>query len=163
MYQKWDITFYLHLPRFYVFFSPFFRLSFVNPIVIMPAFRPENRPLTSCVLSVRRRRDCTHNGILSGVPNAPKWHKIRWSVMPKRNRIDTFDDGLSSRSMTTTAAKGANNAKKKSQFGADNATFMSQFPSPDHTFPWVLLGFLHIFPNKKPLSSGFLEGFQNVI
>ena len=65
--------------------------------------------------------------------------------------------------MTTTAAKGANNAKKKSQFGADNATFMSQFPSPDHTFPWVLLGFLHIFPNKKPLSSGFLEGFQNVI
>ena len=83
--------------------------------------------------------------------------------MPKRNRIDTFDDGLSSRSMTTTAAKGANNAKKKSQFGADNATFMSQFPSPDHTFPWVLLGFLHIFPNKKPLSSGFLEGFQNVI
>ena len=31
------------------------------------------------------------------------------------------------------------------------------------SFPWVLLGFLHIFPNKKPLSSGFLEGFQNVI
>ena len=28
-----------------------------------------------------------------------------------------------------------------------------------HTFPWVLLGFLHIFSNKKPLSSGFLEGY----
>ena len=28
-----------------------------------------------------------------------------------------------------------------------------------HTFPEVLLGFLHIFPNKKPLSSGFLEGY----
>ena len=55
----------------------------------------------------------------------------------KKNRIDTFDDGLSSRSMTTTAAKGAINAKKMSQFGADNATFMSQFPPPDHTFPGV--------------------------
>jgi hypothetical protein len=39
--------------------------------------------------------------------------------------------------MTTTAAKGAINAKKMSQFGADNATFMSQFPPPDHTFPGV--------------------------
>lgn len=38
-----------------------------------------------------------------------------------------FDDGLSSRSMNTTAAKGASNPQKMSQFGADNATFMSQF------------------------------------
>lgn len=30
---------------------------------------------------------------------------------------------------------------------------------PDHTFPEVLLGFLHIFPNKKPLSSGFLKSY----
>lgn len=29
--------------------------------------------------------------------------------------------------MTTTAAKGANNPQKMSQFGADNTTFMSQF------------------------------------
>ena len=103
----------------------------------------------------------------------------------KRNRIDTFDDGLSSRSMTTTAAKGANNPQKMSQFGADNATFSRRYwggfytfsrrcslanytfsnrrtttaAAPDHTFPEVLLGFLHIFPNKKPLSSGFLEGY----
>ena len=28
-----------------------------------------------------------------------------------------------------------------------------------HTFPWVLLGFLDVFPNKKPLSSGFLKGY----
>lgn len=124
MYQKWDITFCPRLPRF---FSSFFRLSFVNPIVIMPAFCRGNRTLTSCVLSVRRRRDYTPDGIFSGVPNVPKWHKIRWSVMPKRNRIDTFDDGLSSRSMTTTAAKGANNPQKMSQFGANNSTFMSHF------------------------------------
>ena len=65
----------------------------------------------------------------------------------------------STRSMTTTAAKGANNPQKMSEFGADNATFMSQFPPPDHTFPEVLLGFLHIFPNKKPLSSGFLKSY----
>ena len=32
-----------------------------------------------------------------------------------------------------------------------------------HTFPRVLLGFLYIFSNKKPLSSGFLKGFQSVI
>lgn len=31
----------------------------------------------------------------------------------------------STHSMTTTAAKGANNPKKMSQFGTDNATFMS--------------------------------------
>ena len=58
----------------------------------------------------------------------------------------------STRSMTTTAAKGANNPQKMSEFGADNATFMSQFPPPDHTFPEVLLGFLYIFSNKKPIS-----------
>lgn len=131
MYQKWDITFCLHLPRFlrhfFVFFSSFFR-------------QPDRD--YACVLSVRRRRDYTHNGILSGVPNVPKWHKIRWSTMPKRNRIDTFDDGLSSRSMTTTAAKGAINAKKMSQFGADNATFMSQFPPPRSHFS---RGFVRFF------------------
>ena len=53
---------------FYVIFSSFFRLSFVNPIVIMSAFYPENRPLTLCVLSVRRRRDYIHNGIFSDIP-----------------------------------------------------------------------------------------------
>ena len=52
---------------FYVFFSPFFRLFFVNLIAITPAFYPENRPLTSCVLSVRRRRDYIHNGIFSDI------------------------------------------------------------------------------------------------
>lgn len=188
MYQKWDITFCLHLPRFlchfFVFFSSFFRLSFVNPITIMPAFYPENRPLTSCVLFVRRRRDYTHNGILLGIPNVPKWHKIRWSVMPKRNRIDTFDDGLSSRSMTTTAAKGANNPQKMSQFGAGFTLFQTILgwflhifqtllprklhifqPTndydrrPTHTFPRVLLGFLYVFPNKKPVRRGFLKGY----
>ena len=72
--------------------------------------------------------------------------------------------------MPSTAAKGENNPQKMSQFGADNAAFMSQFgagfthfPPPlfphNHTFPEVLLGFLYIFPNKKPLSSGFLEGY----
>ena len=32
-----------------------------------------------------------------------------------------------------------------------------------HTFPWVLLGFLYVFPNKKPLSSGFLKGLEGVL
>ena len=113
-------------PFFTSFFTSFFRLSFVNLIVIMSAFYPENRPLTSCVLSVRRRRDYTLDGIFSGILNVPKWHKIRWSVMPKRNRIDTFDDY--DRRHT-------------------------------HTFPWVLLGFLHIFSNKNPVRRGFLEGY----
>ena len=34
---------------------------------------------------------------------------------------------------------------------------------PTYPFPRVLLGFLHIFPNKKPLSSGFLEGLEGVL
>lgn len=71
VYQKWDITFCPIYPVFYVifyvifyvFFSLFFRFSFVNPIVIMPACYPENRPLTSCVLSVRRRRDYQYTDI----------------------------------------------------------------------------------------------------
>ena len=67
MYQKWDITFTFIYPVFYVIFSSFFRLSFVNLIVIMSAFYPENRPLTSCVFYVRRRRDYTPNGILSDI------------------------------------------------------------------------------------------------
>ena len=120
--------------------------------------------------------------------NVPKWHKIRWSIVPKRNRIGVLDDGLSSRSMTTITTKGANNSKKMSQFGANNSTFMSQFgainshnsqifqppvphifsfrwlrPPPRSHFSGGFVGFLHIFPNKKPLSSGFLKGFQNVI
>lgn len=119
-----------------------------------------------------------------GYLNVPKWHKIRWPIMPKRNRIDTFDDGLSSRSMTTAAAKGANNPQKMGQFGAGFTLFQTilgwflhifqtllprklhifQTTSgydrrPDRTFPRVLLGFLYIFPNKKPLSSGFLKGY----
>lgn len=49
------------------FFTSFFRLSFVNLIAIMSAFYPENRPLTSCVFYVRRRRDYTHNGIFSDI------------------------------------------------------------------------------------------------
>ena len=83
----------------------------------------------------------------------------------------------STHSMTTTAAKGANSSQKMSQFGVTLHIFQTLIPRklhifqttsdydrrPDHTFPEVLLGFLHIFPNKKPLSSGFLEGFQNVI
>ena len=133
------------------FFSSFFRLSFVNPIVIMPAFRPENRPLTSCVLSVRRRRDHTHNGILSGVPNVPKWHKIRWSVMPKRNRIDTFDGGLSSRSMTTTAAKGANNPQKMSQFGAGFTLFPDDIGVVFTHFPDVAPSQITHFPADERL------------
>ena len=49
------------------FFTSFFRLSFVNLIVIMSAFYPENRPLTLCVLSVCRRRDYTPDGIFSDI------------------------------------------------------------------------------------------------
>ena len=67
VYHKWDITFCPHLPRFLRhflrLFSSFFRFSFVNPIVIMPAFYPETRPLTSCVLSVRWRRDYQYSDI----------------------------------------------------------------------------------------------------
>ena len=146
MYQKWDITFCLHLPRFlrlfFVFFSSFFRLSFVNLIVIMSAFYPENRPLTSCVLSVRRRRDCTHNGILSDISMCQNGIKSDGRRCQKRNRIDTFDDAPSSRSMTTTAAKGANNPQKMSQFGANNATVMSQFLLPRSHFS---RGFVRFF------------------
>ena len=131
MYHKWDITFCPHLlcflRLFFVFLSSFFRLSFVNLIVIMPAFYPENRPLTSCALSVRRRRDYTHNGIFSDIPMCQNGIKSDGRRCQKRNRIDTFDDY--DRRHT-------------------------------HTFPWVLLGFLHIFSNKKPLSSGFLKGFR---
>lgn len=131
MYQKWDITFCLHLPRFlrlflrhfFVFLSSFFRqpdrdyvrvLSRKSTADIVRFIRPSAAGLYS-------------QWHIFGHLNVPKWHKIRWPIMPKRNRIDTFDDGLSSRSMTTTAAKGANNPQKMSQFGADNATFMSQF------------------------------------
>ena len=76
------------LPSFTPFSTSFFRLSFVKLIVIMSAFYPENRPLTSCVFYVRRRRDYTHNGILSGILNVPKWHKIRWSIMPTTSDYD---------------------------------------------------------------------------
>lgn len=42
--------------------------------------------------------------------------------------VDNAKKGIeSTRLMTTTAAKGANNPQKMSQFGADNAAFMSQF------------------------------------
>ena len=139
MYQKWDITFCLHLPRFlrhfFVFLSSFFRLSFVNPIVIMPAFYPENRPLTSCVFYVRRRRDYTLDGIFSDIPMCQNGIKSDGRRCQKRNRIDTFDDGLSSRSMTTTAAKGANNPKKMSQFGAGFTHFPDVAPSQITHFP----------------------------
>ena len=136
---------------FYVIFSSFFRLSFVNPIVIMPAFYPENRPLTPCVFYVRRRRDYTHNGIISGILNVPKWHKIRWPTMPKRNRIDTFDDGLSSRSMTTTAAKGANNPPKMSQFGAGFTLFPDDIGVVFTHFPDVAPSQITHFPADERL------------
>ena len=135
MYQKWDITFCLHLPRFlrhfFVFLSSFFRqpdrdyarvLSRKSTADIVRFIRPSAAGLYS-------------QWHIFGHPNVPKWHKIRWSVMPKRNRIDTFDDGLSSRSMTTTAAKGANNPQKMSQFGAGFTLFPDVAPSQITHFP----------------------------
>lgn len=69
----------------------------------------------------------SQNGILCDIPMSVDGIKSDGQQCQKRNRIDIFDDGLSSRSMTTTAAKGAINAEKMSQFGADNATFMREF------------------------------------
>ena len=65
--------------------------------------------------------------------------------MPKRNRIDTFDDFLSSCSMTTTAAKGAINSQKMSEFGANNTPFMSQFGAIFHIFQTLFGRKLHVF------------------
>ena len=86
-----------------------------------------------------------------GHPNVPKWHKIRWSVMPKRNRIDTFDDGLLSRSMTTTAAKGANNPKKMSQFGAGFTLFPDDIGVVFTRFPDVAPSQITHFPTDERL------------
>ena len=121
MYQKWDITFWLHLPRFLRhflrFFSPFFRqpdrdyvrvLSRKSTADIVRFIRPSAAGLYS-------------QWHIFGHPNVPKWHKIRWPIMPTTSDYDRRHT---------------------------------------HTFPWVLLGFLHIFPNKKPLSSGVLKGFR---
>lgn len=145
MYQKWDIVpkmghnFLPSSTPFSTSFSTsFFRLSFVNLTTIMPAFYPESRPLTSCVLFVRRRRDYYYNDMVMAYfqvfPVCQNGIKSDGRRCQKRNRIDTFDDAPSSRSMTTTAAKGANNPQKMSQFGADNATFMSQFGATFHIF-----------------------------
>ena len=98
----------------------------------------------------------------------PKWHKIRWSVMPKRNRIDTFDDGLSSRSMTTTAAKGANNPKKMSQFGAGFTLFPDDIGVVFTHFPDVAPSQITHFPADERLrppphphfSMGFVRFFR---
>lgn len=153
MYHKWDNVPKMghnflpsSTPFSTSFFSSFFRLSFVNLIVIMPVFYPENRPLTSCVLSVRRRWDYHYNdignGTLCDITMCQNGIKSDGRQCQKRNRIGTFDDGLSSRSTTTTAAKGASNPQKMSQFGADNATFMSQFPPPRSHFS---RGFVRFF------------------
>lgn len=139
MYQKWDITFYPHLLRFlrlflrhfFVFFSSFFRqpdhdyarvLSRKSTADIVRFIRPSAAGLYP-------------RWHIFGHPSVPKWHKIRWPIMPKRNRIDTLDDGLSSRSMTTTAAKGANNPQKMSQFGAGFTHFPDVAPSQITHFP----------------------------
>jgi hypothetical protein len=47
--------------------------------------------------------------------------------------------------MPTSAAKGANNAKKKGQFGAINSTFMSQFGTGFTHFPPPLFPHNHTF------------------
>ena len=107
MYQKRDITFCPHLPRFFVIFSSFFRLSFVKLRSVGGGTIPP--------MAYFRVFSMCQNGIKSDGRRCQK-----------RNRIDTFDDY--DRRHT-------------------------------HTFPRVLLGFLHIFPNKKPLSSGFLKGY----
>ena len=108
MYQKWDITFTFIYPVFYVifyvifyvFFSSFFRQPDRDYVRVL-----SRKPTADIVRFIRPSAAGLYpQWHTFGHPNVPKWHKIRWSVMPKRNRIDTFDDGLSSRSMTTTAA-----------------------------------------------------------
>ena len=135
------------LRLFFAFLSSFFRQPDRDYVRVLS----RNRPLTSCVLSVRRRRDYTHNGIISGILNVPKWHKIRWPTMPKRNRIDTFDDGLSSRSMTTAAAKGANNPPKMSQFGAGFTLFPDDIGVVFTHFPDVAPSQITHFPADERL------------
>ena len=71
--------------------------------------------------------------------------------MPKRNRIDTFDDGLSSRSMTTTAAKGANNPQKMSQFGAGFTLFPDDIGVVFIHFPDVAPSQITHFPADERL------------
>ena len=69
----------------------------------------------------------------------------------KRNRIDTFDDGLSSRSMTTTAAKGANNPQKMSQFGAGFTLFPDDIGVVFTHFPDVAPSQITHFPADERL------------
>lgn len=187
MYHKWDNVPKMghnFLPSSTSFSSSFFRLFFVKPFTTMSAFCPENRPLTSCVLFVHRRRNYHYNDtcfytyvwyliILKWRTlwhhKVPKWHKIRWSIVPKRNRIDIFDDGLSSRSMTTTAAKGAINAEKMSQFGAINSTFLREFSAINsHNSQIFQPPVPHIFsfrwlrpPPRSHFSRGFVRFFTH--
>ena len=151
MYQKWDITFWPHLPRFlrhfFVFFSPFFRQPDRDYVRVL------SRKSTADIVRFIRpsAAGLYPRWHIFGHPNVPKWHKIRWSVMPKRNRIDTFDDGLSSRSMTTTAAKGANNPQKMSQFGAGFTLFPDDIGVVFTHFPDVAPSQITHFPADERL------------
>ena len=124
MYQKWDITFCLHLPRFlrlflrhfFVFLSSFFRQPDRDYVRVL-----SRKSTADIVCFIRPSAAGLYpQWHIFGHPNVPKWHKIRWSVMPTTSDYDRRHT---------------------------------------HTFPWVLLGFLYVFPNKKPLSSGFLKGY----
>ena len=128
MYQKWDITFYLHLLRFlrlflrhfFVFLSSFFRQPDRDYVRVL------SRKSTADIVRFIRpsAAGLYPRWHIFGHPNVPKWHKIRWSVMPTMSDYDR---------------------------------------RPTHSFPRVLLGFLYIFSNKKPLSSGFLKGLEGVL
>ena len=74
----------------------------------MSAFYPENRPLASYVLSVRRRRDYHYNDIVMA-----HFRTSQCAKMAQNPMVGSAKKGIeSTRSMTTTAAKGANNPQK---------------------------------------------------
>ena len=84
----------------------------------------------------------------------------RWCQ--KRNRIDTFDDGLSSRSMTTTAAKGANNPQKNEPVWCRQCHFYELvFPWFDHRFPIFLDDERLRPPPRSHFSRGFVRFFTH--
>lgn len=133
----------------------------------MPAFYPENRPLTSCVLSVRRRRDYHYNDtcFCTSVWYLFTLDGILSDILMCQNGIKSdgrrCQKGIESTCSMTVCrvVRWIRPPPKVQVIPKKWASLVQIMPLLWASFPWVLLGFLHIFPNKKPLSSGFLKSY----
>ena len=171
MYQKWDITFCLHLRHFFRLFFAFLSStwSWLCPRFIPKidrwhrAFYPSVGGGTTIIMILV----FIHLYDISS-PSMAYFRVFQCAKMAQNPMVGSAKKGIeSTHSMTLHRVVRWRRPPPKVQITLKKWASLVQimpllwasFCCPDHTFPWVLLGFLHIFPNKKPLSSGFLKSY----